>query len=103
MDIEFNRRLESKNYTQIYQYLKEAYCNGAELLLLFLIMNRAAGNTISLSRRTSFIMGLKSLLDGLFGPEDPTAMVSTSLFVTYSGSFYIFKNGQSEPEKYNSK
>lgn len=65
-------------------------------LFFFLIPFRSVGNVISLSRRTSFIMGLKGLLDGLCGSEDPSVIIANSLLVTYSKFFYIFKNNKSE-------
>lgn len=65
-------------------------------LLFSLIPFRSVGNIISSSRRTSFINGLKGLLDGLCGSEDPSVIIANSLLVTYSKYFYIFKDNKSK-------
>ena len=63
--------------------------------LCILFINRVAGNSISLSRRTTLVLSLKSLLDGLCGPEDQTAMNVNVLLAAYSGNFFLFEKGQS--------
>lgn len=38
MDIELKGRIESKQILSVYQYLKEAYCKGAEFLLFMVVI-----------------------------------------------------------------
>lgn len=75
--------------------MEQSFC------LFIILFIRSMGNVISLSRRTSFILSLKKLLDGLCGPDDPTAMLASSLLVQYSGHYEVFSKKDNEKSNNN--